>query len=254
MSNIKFSAKRLTIDSKYTVDFPRPIKEAFETKNIVIVMLEPDPNILHLGAKGFMRNILGFDLQGNKVWEAELPKAPPKEPSTAGRDYYWCIRYREPLIATSLSSYSCKIDEATGKIEIVETPAKLCPDSAFKLSDSGMRLTIYGKHVVDLPHPIKEAVETKKAIVVLLDPDSYPRVGLRRNLWGFDKQGRKLWEAELPRYSQFDIWIPKEPASEAPDIYWRVEQREPLIASSFSSYTCRINEATGKIESAEFYK
>lgn len=254
MNRIKFSAKRLTIDSKYNIDFPHRIKEAFETKNIVIVMLEPDANLLRLGAKGFMRNILGFDLKGNKLWEAELPKAPPKEPSTTGRDYYWCIRQREPLIATSASGYNSKINEATGRVKLIKPSPKLWPESAFKLSDSGTRLTIYGKYIVDLPHPVKEAVETKETIVVLLDPDSYPRTGLHKNLWGFDKQGRKLWEAELPRYSQFDIWIPKGSASEAPDIYWRVEQREPLIASSFSSYTCRLNEATGEIESAEFYK
>lgn len=119
---------------------------------------------------------------------------------------------------------------------------------------SGKRLTIDSKHVLDLPYPIKEAFETQRVIVVLLDPDLYPMRGLHKNLLGFDRHGNKLWEAELPRYSRFDVWVRKEPASEASDIYWQVKQREPLIVSSFSSYNCKINEGTGKIESAEFYK
>lgn len=121
-----------------------------------------------------MRNILGFDLRGSKLWEAELPEAPPKDPSAAGRDYYWCIREKEPLIATSLSGYNCRIKEATGRIKILKSSPRLWPQGAFSLSRSGKRLTIYGKYVVDLPHPVEEAFETKRTIVVLLDPDSYP--------------------------------------------------------------------------------
>lgn len=123
-----------------------------------------------------------------------------------------------------------------------------------RIEFSGKRLTIHSKHVVDFAYPIKEAFETKRVIVVLLDPDSYPMKGLHKNLLGFDQHGNKLWEAELPRYSRFDVWVRKGPASEASDIYWQVKQREPLIVSSFSSYNCKINESTGEIESAEFYK
>jgi len=123
-----------------------------------------------------------------------------------------------------------------------------------RIEFSEKRLTIDSKYIVDFPYPIEEAFETKEIVVVLLDPDSYPMRGLHKNLLGYDRRGEKLWEAELPRYSRFDVWVSKGPASEASDIYWAVKQREPLIASSFSSYNCKINEATGEIESAEFYK
>lgn len=111
-----------------------------------------------------------------------------------------------------------------------------------RINISGQRLTINSNHVIDLLYPIKDAFEIKNTVVVFLDPDAnLGKTGQYRNLLGFDRQGKKIWEAELP-------------TSKSSDVYWRIKQREPLIVSSFSSYECRINAVTGKIESSEFYK
>ena len=117
-------------------------------------------------------------------------------------------------------------------------------------------MTIDSKYTIDLPYRVKEAFVTRGTIIaVLLDPGAYPKdQKIRKNLLGFDRQGNKLWEAELPRYSSFDVWVPKGSTSQAPDSYEGVVQREPLIVWSWSGSECKINEATGKIESAEFYK
>ncbi len=119
---------------------------------------------------------------------------------------------------------------------------------------SGKRLAINSEHVIDFKYPVKDAFETGKTVVVFLDPDSCPMTGLYSNLWVFDLRGRKLWEAELPSNSRFDIWKRKGPVSEKSDIYWGLQQKEPLIASSFSSYDCEIDLATGEIIKADFYK
>lgn len=116
------------------------------------------------------------------------------------------------------------------------------------------RLIIDSSHVVEFEHKIETAFESNGVVVVMLDPDCFTSRGLHKNLIGFDRDGKMLWQAELPRYSKFDIWKRKGEASEASDIYWRIEEKFPLVASSFSSYTCTIDEATGKIKSAEFYK
>jgi hypothetical protein len=106
MSLIEINGKQLIINSTHVVDFLFPIKDAFFSKNIVIVFLDPDAN---LGSTGQYKNLLGYDCQGEKLWEAELPTA-------NSSDVYWRIKQRMPLVVSSFSSYECIIDESTGEI------------------------------------------------------------------------------------------------------------------------------------------
>ena len=106
MSQIKVFGKQIEINSTYVVDFLFPIKDAFISKNTVIVFLDPDAN---LGKTKQYKNLLGFNKQGKKIWEAELP-------TTKSSDVYWRIKRKAPLVVSSFSSYECIIDESTGKI------------------------------------------------------------------------------------------------------------------------------------------
>ena len=106
MSKIEVFGRQLKIDSTYVVEFLYPIKEAFFSENTVIVFLDPDAN---LGKTRQYKNLLGYDCQGKKIWEAELP-------TSKSSDVYWRIKQRVPLVVSSFSSYECNIDESTGEI------------------------------------------------------------------------------------------------------------------------------------------
>ncbi len=59
------------------------------------------------------------------------------------------------------------------------------------------------------------------------------------NLLGYDSSGARIWEAEFPRHS---------------DYYYKVTSRTPLVAYSFSSYSCEIDPKSGKIKAKSFFK
>jgi hypothetical protein len=105
MNRIEASGNHLKIDSVH-VEFLHPIQEAFLLKSIVIVFLDPDSN---LGRDGQYKNLLAFNMKGEKLWEAELP-------TSKTSDVYWRIKRKSPLVVSSFSSYECIIDENTGKI------------------------------------------------------------------------------------------------------------------------------------------
>jgi hypothetical protein len=118
-----------------------------------------------------------------------------------------------------------------------------------ELRFQGRQLTI-GPRTVDLPMDILDAFVLDDRVIVLGDPDSelrdprYPErraAGLpsRRNLVAFALDGSPLWEAEFPE----DI-----------DCYFRIISREPLVAVSFSGFTCHIDPASGRIRQWEFHK
>jgi hypothetical protein len=103
---------------------------------------------------------------------------------------------------------------------------------------------------VEMLWPILDAFEVGERVIVLFDPDAYlldpeyrakRRCGstANRNLVAFSKDAQKLWEAEFPSAS---------------DYYYRISSRTPLRASSFSSYECEIDLATGRIISKTFCK
>ena len=103
---------------------------------------------------------------------------------------------------------------------------------------------------VALPWPPMAVVAVEGNTLVLLDPDVYlldPEYKrLRRfgapaikNLWAFDNQGRKLWEAEFP---------------EPTDYYYKLLSARPHVALSFSSWRCTLCPTTGRTLNKEFLK
>lgn len=95
---------------------------------------------------------------------------------------------------------------------------------------------------VDCGGLIKEAFVLSDVIVVLLDPDeNLGRDGQYKNLKGYNMTGNCIWKAELP-------------TEKTSDVYWKIKSEDPLVASSFSSYNCQINELTGRIVEREYYK
>ncbi|ORU90027.1 MAG: hypothetical protein A6F71_03425 [Cycloclasticus sp. symbiont of Poecilosclerida sp. M] len=110
MIRVEFSENKLTINSTCVVDLPYPIKDAFALSGVVVVFLDPNAN---LGKSDQYRNLLGFDRQGNKLWEAELP-------TSKTSDVYWRIKQKTPLVVSSFSSYECQVDELNGKVITTE--------------------------------------------------------------------------------------------------------------------------------------
>jgi hypothetical protein len=113
----------------------------------------------------------------------------------------------------------------------------------------GSVLTVDGC-AVQLDWPVLEIAEAHDKVFVLLDPDSYLadpgyKLSLRdggpaiRNLVGFSRDGRKLWEAELP---------------ETRDYYYQISSARPLCVNSFSSFLCEIDPRSGKIVTKQFLK
>jgi hypothetical protein len=94
-----------------------------------------------------------------------------------------------------------------------------------------------------LEHPIADAFETRRVVVVLFEYDSVKDWPLS-NLIGLDPSGHKLWTAELPPPTGFrgDVYL--SPA----------HLRRPLQFVSFSSFICTLDVTTGRIIAAEFTK
>ena len=110
---------------------------------------------------------------------------------------------------------------------------------------AGSNLDING-HSVELPWPVRQAMEHQGKVFVLLDPDAYlmspgysKEESALRNLWAYDMAGRKIWEAEFP---------------EASDYYYRLISADPLVANSFSSHICTIDSGNGALLQAQFVK
>jgi hypothetical protein len=92
---------------------------------------------------------------------------------------------------------------------------------------------------VQLEHPIQDAFRDGDRTVVLFDPDSAP--GAFANLICLGRDGKRLWQADLPERGRADV-------------YYRISSRRPLVVNSFSSYKCEIDRATGRIIGKEFMK
>ena len=117
------------------------------------------------------------------------------------------------------------------------------------VSFQGKTLLIDGQSV-QMPWSVLDAVEQGDKVFVLFDPDSYlldPNYKVMRrqgtpairNLIAITKAGAKLWEAEMPKAS---------------DYYYRLSSAAPLIANSVSSYRCEIDPNNGAIKNKEFLK
>ena len=106
---------------------------------------------------------------------------------------------------------------------------------------SGNSLTV-GERFWRVEYPILQAFPLGEKIIVLYDPDAHlEKFGQFPNLVAFNPEGEKLWVAQLP-------------TNESGDSYWRIYLKDGLMADSIYSFSCRIDEANGKIQSKVFYK
>lgn len=94
-----------------------------------------------------------------------------------------------------------------------------------------------------MEYMIRDAFWADGRAIVLLDPNAFlddPAYGVARrrsrdpvqNLRAYSPSGELVWQAEQP---------------EADDHYYLIENRQPLVALSFSAYRCDIDLANGRI-------
>lgn len=111
-----------------------------------------------------------------------------------------------------------------------------------EISFSGSTLTVENRSW-QVEYPIHQAFTLKDKVFVLYDPDCKldDKFGQFPNLIAFDFEGRKLWTAELP-------------TSESQDCYYQIKQENGLTADSWKSFSCVIDQESGKIKRKTFYK
>ena len=109
------------------------------------------------------------------------------------------------------------------------------------ISFLGTRLNV-GDASWEVTHPILQAFVIDMKVIVLYDPDSYREsFGQFPNLVAFTLDGEQIWTAELPTH-------------ESGDRYYRAYLSDGLNADSWKSFSCKIDESSGKILSKVFYK
>jgi outer membrane protein assembly factor BamB len=102
-----------------------------------------------------------------------------------------------------------------------------------------------------LPYPALQTRRVGSLTLVIMDPDAYLKnpdyVAERRagrpairNLWAFDQDGAKQWEAELPESSDY--------------YYAFAADSDAIVVDSFSGYSCEISPTDGSIVRRVFYK
>ena len=109
MSNLpgelQYSGRRLSIGDT-TFDTEYPIQEATLLTDKIIVLHNPYTGPTSYGQ---FRNLIAYDLHGQKVWTAE-------HPGNDSNDVYMKIVKSNPLTVHNFAGFECVIDSATGKI------------------------------------------------------------------------------------------------------------------------------------------
>lgn len=110
-----------------------------------------------------------------------------------------------------------------------------------QVSFSERQLSV-GSQSWQLEYDILDAFAVGHRVIVLYNPDAHRETfGQFPNLEAFSFDGQKLWTAQLPTH-------------ESGDSYHRAYFKDGLIADSWKSFACRIDEATGQIQSKVFFK
>ena len=102
---LNFSEKSVSLDGS-TLEFDYPVLDAFELPDKVIVLFEPDSR---RDEPGQFHNLIATTRDGERIWDAELP-------TTMSSDTYYRISSTAPLVADSLTSFACTIDDSNGRI------------------------------------------------------------------------------------------------------------------------------------------
>ena len=109
------------------------------------------------------------------------------------------------------------------------------------ISFSERTLNVGGKSM-ELEYPVANAFMLGDKIIVLFDPDAYTeKFGQFKNLIALNANGERIWTAELP-------------TNESGDTYNQVSSKCPLVAYSWKSFACEIDESTGRIKKKIFSK
>lgn len=106
MINVGFEGNRLFVNGN-EFDLENPINDAFYERGLIVVLLDPDAN---MESDSQYKNLLAYDLMGNKKWEAELP-------TNKKSDVYWRVNNKYPLVVSSFSSFECEIDLESGTVK-----------------------------------------------------------------------------------------------------------------------------------------
>lgn len=104
-SRIEFVGDVL-ITGDQRLELRHAIDAAWRANDRIIVLFDPDAE---QGKVGQFSNLIAVDERGNEVWTAELPT------STTG-DRYYRVESEDPIVVSSVSSFDCEIDAATGRI------------------------------------------------------------------------------------------------------------------------------------------
>lgn len=102
MKQVQISDRTIEVDGRrLRLDYP--VKDAFCEGDRILVLFEPD------AASKTFPNLVCFDLEDARIWEAELPD--PRR-----QDVYYRVSSWRPLVVNSFSSYKVEIDPASGRI------------------------------------------------------------------------------------------------------------------------------------------
>jgi hypothetical protein len=93
-------------------------------------------------------------------------------------------------------------------------------------------------HVLEFP--IDDAFEHEDLVIVFFAPDSNPKkFGQFHNVVAVDRNGNRVWEADLP-------------TSNTGDRYYKIANRSPLTLYSTQSYDVVLDPASGHIIEKRF--
>lgn len=104
-NEISFSGNIILVEN-HSISAAYPVAEAFQLGDKIVVLYDPDAYQENFGQ---FKNLVALTLEGETFWTAELP-------TNDSGDRYYKVSSKKPLIAYSIYSYACEIDESNGKI------------------------------------------------------------------------------------------------------------------------------------------
>lgn len=108
------------------------------------------------------------------------------------------------------------------------------------LDKEGHQLLIKGEWK-EMPHPILDARQVGRRIIVIYDYMDFPKWRQAHNLVAYDLNGNELWTAEHPTNTTADCYV-------------NFLSESPLIVDNFAGYKCIINESSGRLIESRFTK